>query len=205
MRTATRVARRAPAAEQLEQDDVLLEGLEDRAEARREVGARRGPGWPCRPAPPAPRAPRRARRPARATTARTSVARPGSTLLGQRLQPAAASVSGTPAAASVELGAQRRDERSRRSLGEVGADVDDPLLDPAGVDDEHDQQPVAARAARARCGARVERVSDGYCTTATWRVSEASSRTVRSTTSSRSTAPSRNVRDRPALGRRSAA
>ena len=37
-----------------------------------------------------------------------------------------------------------------------------------------------------------ERASDGYCTTATWRVSEASRRTVRSTTSSRSTAPSRN-------------
>ena len=36
-----------------------------------------------------------------------------------------------------------------------------------------------------------ERVSDGYCTTATCRVSCASSRTVRATTSSRSTAPSR--------------
>ena len=47
----------------------------------------------------------------------------------------------------------------------------------------------------------VDRVSDGYCITATWRVSEASSRTVRSTTSSRSTAPSRNC----AMAARSAA
>ena len=37
-----------------------------------------------------------------------------------------------------------------------------------------------------------ERVSEGYCMTATWRVSEERRRTVRSTTSSRSTAPSRN-------------
>ncbi len=37
----------------------------------------------------------------------------------------------------------------------------------------------------------VDLVSDGYCTTATCRVSCASSRTVRPTTSSRSTAPSR--------------
>ena len=38
-----------------------------------------------------------------------------------------------------------------------------------------------------------DRVSDGYWTTATWRVSEASRRTVRSTTSSRSMAPSRRL------------
>ena len=46
----------------------------------------------------------------------------------------------------------------------------------------------------------VERVSDGYCTTATWWVSEDSSRTVRSTTSSKSTAPPRKV----SMARRSA-
>ena len=40
----------------------------------------------------------------------------------------------------------------------------------------------------------VDRVRLGYCITATWRVSVESSRTVRSTTSSRSTAPARNVR-----------
>jgi hypothetical protein len=39
----------------------------------------------------------------------------------------------------------------------------------------------------------VERESVGYCTTATWRVSWASSRTERCTTSSRSTASSRMV------------
>ena len=59
--------------------------------------------------------------------------------------------------------------------------------------DQHDEQPGRCRAAPARRAARVERVSDGYCTTATCRVSCASSRTVRPTTSSRSTAPSRNV------------
>ena len=46
----------------------------------------------------------------------------------------------------------------------------------------------------------VLRESVGYCTTATWRVSCESSRTLRVTTSSRSTAPSRNDGDRPLLG-----
>ena len=44
-------------------------------------------------------------------------------------------------------------------------------------------------------------VSDGYCTTATWRVSWTSSRTVRMTTSSRLYAPPRKV----SIARRSAA
>jgi hypothetical protein len=47
-------------------------------------------------------------------------------------------------------------------------------------------------ASTSRCRT-VERLSVGYCTTATCRVSCASSRTLRRSTSSRSTAPPRNV------------
>ena len=46
------------------------------------------------------------------------------------------------------------------------------------------------------------RDSVGYCTTATWRVSWASSRTLRLSTSCRSTAPVEEALDRPALGHR---
>ena len=83
---------------------------------------------------------------------------------------------------------------------QVGADVDDPLLDPAGGGDEHDAAAASPPIGTSSTWRTVERASDGYCTTATWRVSWASSRTVRSTTSSRSTAPSRNVRDGALLG-----
>ena len=48
-------------------------------------------------------------------------------------------------------------------------------------------EPASGRAARARRGARATLPSDGYCTSATWLVSCESRRTVRASTSSRST------------------
>jgi hypothetical protein len=71
----------------------------------------------------------------------------------------------------------------------VRPDVDQPLLDPAGVRDQDDSSRPPPTGTSSTCRT-VERLSDGYWTTATCRVSCASSRTVRSTTSSRSTAPS---------------
>ena len=60
---------------------------------------------------------------------------------------------------------------------------------------------VVDTATSSRCRTRL-RDSDGYCTTATLRVSWASARTARCSTSSRSTAPSRKASDGPPLGRR---
>ena len=84
--------------------------------------------------------------------------------------------------------------RARRSASDVSPNGAGqsimPLLDPPGVGDQHEHQPGGREREQLHVPHR-ERVSDGYCTTATCRVSCASSRTVRATTSSRSTAPSR--------------
>ena len=110
----------------------------------------------------------------------------------------AASDSRTPTVAALSCA---RSSPSRVS-GTSAPHLDHALLDPAGAGDQHDAAAGWSPAAPARRAARVERDSEGYCTTATWRVSCASRRTVRATMSSRSIAPAQERLDRLALGRR---
>ena len=54
----------------------------------------------------------------------------------------------------VELRAQAGHERLAALAGQVAVRADDPLLDPAGVDDDDDHHPVRPGAEPARYGAR---------------------------------------------------
>ena len=82
------------------------------------------------------------------------------------------------------------------------AHVDDALLDPAGVGDQHRHAGGwAPSGTSSMCRTRA-RPTEGYCTSATWLVSWDSSRTVRASTSSRSTDCAEERLDRLALRRR---
>ncbi len=85
---------------------------------------------------------------------------------------------------SSPLSRPRSSPRNSASTGCVP--LEQALLDPAGVGDEHGHEPGRRRARRARRGARARCRSEGYCTSATWLVSCESRRTVRASTSSRS-------------------
>ena len=165
---------------------MLLERLEQRPDRRGRSRRRSGPGWRCRRP-----------RPARRSGGRTSPRRAPSTITrdlgcGLARRPARAGQPSAVAASAMTLAGTaavdpRRAGRRASSSSTARRQLDQPLLDPAGAEDQHDQQPGRRSAATSSTWRTVERESVGYCTIATWWVSCASSRTERCTTSSRST------------------
>ena len=191
-------ARRSDLADQLEQDDLLLERLEDRPQRAGEV-QHAAPGQVGRAGQrDALLAPLDQRLQQHGGQRGHRPAQLAGHLVDQGLRPAAAS-SESRCPPSLSLISRRSSVTSSAAIG--AGQLDQPLLDPAGVGDHHQHQPGGARPGPAPGGGPAQRARLGYCTTATCRVSWASSRTVRCTTSSRSTAPTRNALDRPALGR----
>ena len=181
-------------AEQLEQHDVLLEGLEQRAyvdvEAVAEPGqvggaaddhplVASGGRTSRRPGPPTTRG--RASAPHLRRAARSAVAR-----VGDRLADDGA-VHGRADVGQVVVG--RSAGRARPGAARPGRST--------RISTTSTRVGASATSSTWRT---VERESVGYCTTATWWVSCESSRTERCTTSSRSTAPSRKRGDGALLG-----
>ena len=162
---------------------------------------RTAPGWPCRRARPAPRAPRPGSRAGRRAPRRPPAAASGGEPVGEvgragRRRRAA----GRPTVGGVELRPQLAEQR-RRTTSAPDSTTRCSTRPVLVISTSSSRVGVSGTSSTCRT---LDRDSEGYCTTATCRVSCASSRTVRADDVVEVDAPSRKVwiARRSAVGQR---